>query len=208
MLGEAIYEERIGVFMKGKNKKGFTLIELIVVIAIIGIVASILVPSLFSYIRKAKEKEIIGDVKSIVDTGSASLGNAYASLDFASGLNNTYNGKKCGIVTSYDLRKAQLKDPAGDNPIDYAIAQEIVGTIVPNGKHFDFSGYKGGKYDMRGKSLDAYMASNPDCSGFVLIYDDDAGIVRLEYSLGNYICIYDGSYTVYRDDEAGAKFSN
>lgn len=37
-----------------KKLKGFTLIELIVVIAIIGVLAAILVPSMLGYVRKAK----------------------------------------------------------------------------------------------------------------------------------------------------------
>jgi len=36
------------------NKKGFTLVELVVVIAIIGVLAAILVPTMMSYIRKAQ----------------------------------------------------------------------------------------------------------------------------------------------------------
>ena len=41
--------------MKKLNKKGFTLTEMIVVIAIIGILAAVLIPSVVIYVNRAKE---------------------------------------------------------------------------------------------------------------------------------------------------------
>ena len=44
--------------MKKNNNKGFTLVELIVVLVILAILAAILVPALLGYIDKAREKQV------------------------------------------------------------------------------------------------------------------------------------------------------
>ena len=49
--------------MKLKNNKGFTLEEILVVIAIIGILAVVAVPSLFKHIESAKIAELEQDVR-------------------------------------------------------------------------------------------------------------------------------------------------
>lgn len=48
------------------DKKGFTLVELIVVLVILAILAALLVPALTGYIDKAKEKSIIAETRSVV----------------------------------------------------------------------------------------------------------------------------------------------
>lgn|ERR1039457_194348 len=49
-----------------KNRKGFTLIELLVVIVIIGLLASLVTPKLFSKLGTAKEKTAKAQVEMIV----------------------------------------------------------------------------------------------------------------------------------------------
>ena len=47
------------MFKKLKDKKGFTLVELIVVLVILAILAALLVPALTGYIDKANNEKII-----------------------------------------------------------------------------------------------------------------------------------------------------
>ncbi|MBI6012670.1 prepilin-type N-terminal cleavage/methylation domain-containing protein [Clostridium perfringens] len=54
-----------------KKKKGFTLIELIIVIAIIAILAAIAIPNFLSIQRKARVKADIASAKTIYDAASA-----------------------------------------------------------------------------------------------------------------------------------------
>lgn len=67
--------------LKNNNKKGFTLVELIVVLVILAILAALLIPALTGYIDKAREKQIIAETRQIVMAAQTLADEQYGKLD-------------------------------------------------------------------------------------------------------------------------------
>ncbi len=79
--------------MQTKKQSGFTLIELMIVVAIVGILAAVAIPAYQDYIKRSKVSELLGALaacKTSVAETFASNGNVMASIDTAaSGCNTT-----------------------------------------------------------------------------------------------------------------------
>ena len=88
-----------------KTNKGFTLTEMIVTIVIIGILLSILVPGLFKYIEKAKDKQIMVNARSARIAVQDSLLEAFGSGDALTFLDliADYQSKGSAGLTAFDM---------------------------------------------------------------------------------------------------------
>ena len=86
--------------MKRSLQKGFTLIELMIVVAIIGILAAVALPAYQDYTKRAKMTEVIAAV-SAAKTG---VSEGYADLNTLTGIDNA----KAGVAASKDMTSKYL----------------------------------------------------------------------------------------------------
>ena len=80
------------MFTNVKSKKGFTLVELIVVLVILAILAALLVPALTGYIDKAKEKKIVAETRMVVTAVQTVASEAYGQLGAGKDLSSSTTG--------------------------------------------------------------------------------------------------------------------
>lgn len=95
---------------KLRNQGGFTLVELIVVMAILAILASLLVPSLTGYIDRAKAEKLKSETRMLLMALQTEVSTTYAEGDLSADISWTSGGEGAGHIQSIrDL--AELSDP-------------------------------------------------------------------------------------------------
>lgn len=90
------YGKLLGAYMERNNRKrGFTLVELIVVLVILAVLAALLVPSLTGYIDKAKKKAVITEARDVWTASQAALSECYALYPESFTANSANNKSNC-----------------------------------------------------------------------------------------------------------------
>ena len=158
-----------GIPMK---KKGFTLVELIVVLVILAILAALLIPALTGYIDKANEEKLQATTRQVVVAAQSVVSEAYAQSEGFEGdvlMATPRNGTVTFGQSKDNIKMSDICELA-------EVAQDIA------------------------KVEDVYEGKLKNGVSWIIItYDTDGKLVEVRVSDGAKECIYDGKtgdYTV------------
>ena len=164
------------------RSQGFSLIELLIVVAIIGIIASMLIPNMLDAIQKAKQKRTMADMRItggamfswLTDqVGAAAAGATNSQINLAD-----YGGVKSVTVLSTILVPQYLQDlPVKDgwkSPYDYYLnianphAQNVMAIRsrgrdkTPDTNDYTVTGFEPTDYDQDVVWADGFMVRWPE----------------------------------------------
>ena len=156
------------MFKKLKYKKGFTLVELIVVLVILAILAALLVPALTGYIDKARNKQIIAETRSAVMAAQTLVDEAYAKSSQAVKETETADDTNAKVVV-------------GDKEVTYKAIAELAELPVDDSGKTQITGVK---IDGKGKVTDLVYKDGKSCH-YAAAMDAETAKKALEND-GNY----------------------
>lgn len=190
------------------NNEGFSLVELIIVIAIMAILAGAIAPALIRYIDKARASRATDEARTIVTAVETALATkAGDDADFqieATYVDNEGGSHPCGLITNWILSKTQSGVEFTDQDPEYAnylISQEILANLQSeDSNNYMFFNFTGSGNNPIGMSCGEFASRYADCPGVIVAYGANGKVIMLEYY--NYGCLihYENNEYTFMDD--------
>lgn len=205
--------------------KGFTLVEMIVAMAIIGALAGLLIPTMFGFVKDAKRAAAITDARIIKEAVEFSLVNTlpqYYGADSASfnkvlwlsqegrgskmgdRLKNGTEHEMVGAFTNFSwsmYKRGELNPNSKSQAIDLIIAKGLDDAFTEEWK----MGAKANPmaYNSNTKNCAQYLKDKQTNFGLIVVYDT-MGFVRMMqvYRKGVLVTYVNGTYVVNTSDTA------
>ena len=125
---------------KKKSKKGFTLVELIVVLVILAILAAIMVPALLGWIDKAKEKQYVLEARGIYMAAQTKASELYAASPSDQVTKTYLNAQASDIMKMADVTDLVVKSVS-------TLGDDSHSAFAINYLHITFTSADGGGVD-------------------------------------------------------------
>ena len=143
-----------------RDEKGFTLVELIVVLVILAILAALLVPALLGYIDRAKNSKYLEEARSIYTAVQAVLDEKYAKGDTAitkmDASNNTSDLDKVNdLVDPTDVSSVEITPATtGEAKHQAFVVDGLKVTFTSQDTHEIYIEYTGGEWVESSMTID------------------------------------------------------
>lgn len=223
------YGKLLGAYMKRNNRKrGFTLVELIVVLVILAVLAALLVPSLTGYIDKAKKKAVITEARDVWTASQAALSECYALYPESFTANSANNKSNCrfsvyingqlvskvGKISNAALNALQKnpKDTVEAGTASRKVSAMVLAYLDSADKNNARYTFYDGKVITKGTKPSTYFVDRKPKSTDIIIqlfHTVDGKVIALNYGKDGYmvtivpgqeiICEYDGKCLDFRD---------
>lgn len=190
------------------KNRGFSLVELIIVIAIMAILAGAIAPSVIRYIRKARAASATDEARVIVNAIHAAFASE-AGGDIEFSYNSTYTPKngssmKCGIMTNWALSRAQNAASLNDTDPSYpllfladSVLKNLQSEYEASYKFYKFTGAQGNPI---GANCENFV-NQYQCPGVIVAYSQLGKVVFMEYYHYGCLIQYDGQEYRYLERE-------
>ncbi len=196
-----------------KNNKGYSMVELIVVIAIIAILTGTLSVSVLIYLERAKMTKALTDAKAIYSAAQYAVINAlmeepdafHYALKFEENINGT--PVRMGRFSNQSLYK-YLQESAGGGSLssalskkaDYYIAAQLANSIPGADSNMENNTLQN-KSPIGDSNSTKYMSEHPETYGkvvFALAYNSNCEIIYFQ-------CVYNGYFMTLNGTEIVAE---